>query len=237
MQRGKRIRNAQNFVGQKSYILKNIVSFYCKEYKEKFQSRFDESVELNIILNKHVKQPQQISGMVKTGDVTGKNKKLVCFIEKNKQEIVKSYGADIVGAEELIDEIRKSKMMNFDICLSTSAMMPQVAKIAKKLGPKGLMPNPKLGTVLDSSDINENVISTLKTRCISFNANKNNVINCVVGKISIGSVCLENNIIAVIQKIIDFRTDKIGKHNFIKSIYVSSTHGPSLELDFVDILQ
>jgi large subunit ribosomal protein L1 len=223
---GKRIRKAyENLDASKVYSLAEAV----KLIKEKATAKFDETIEVAINLNLDTrKADQSIRGMISLPHGTGRSVRVAVFAKDAKAEEAKKAGADIVGDDDLAESIKKGEL-NFDRCIATPDMMGVVGKVAKVLGPKGLMPNPKLGTVTVNV---AQAVKDAKGGQIEFRAEKAGIIHAGVGKASFSEKQLIENI--------QFLADTVGKTrpsgikgNYIKKVSLSSTMGPAVRVDLV----
>ena len=161
---------------------------------------------------------------------TGKTLRVAVFARDEKAELAKSAGAEFVGAEDLMEQIQGG-MMDFDRCIATPDMMAVVGRLGKILGPKGLMPNPKLGTV--TLDV-ENAVKAAKGGEVQFRAEKSGIVHAGVGKVSMGADALNQNIMAFIKAIKTNRPSG-AKGVFIEKISVSSTMGPGIAIDVASL--
>lgn len=203
------------------------VSNGVAQIKARSTVKFDETVEIALNLNIDTRKPdQKVRGMISLPHGTGKTVRVAVFARNEKAVEAKQAGADIVGAEELVEMIQKGQI-NFDRCIATPDMMVIVGKIGKELGTKGLMPNPKLGTV--TLNVAE-AVKLAKAGQIEYRAEKAGVVHAPVGKISFDESALIDNVKALVTTIIKARPSG-AKGSFIKSIYLSSTMGPSIQLD------
>lgn len=192
--------------------------------KEGKIAKFDESVEVHIKLDIDNKK-DQVRGTVVLPHGTGKTKKVV-VITSTKEKEAKEAGADLVGAEELIEKIKNGKAGNFDVVVATPEMMPKLAQVAKVLGPKGLMPSPKTETVTDK--IKETVDSLKKGKAAFKNDNTGNV-HQVIGKLSFDTAKLKENLEAIVEAVEKARPAGV-KGAYVKSITVCSTMGPAVKI-------
>lgn len=189
-------------------------------------AKFDESIDLAVKLGIDPKQTeQQVRGAASLPHGLGKKIRLLVFAKGEKEEEAKKAGADFVGAEDMIEKI-KSGWLDFDRVLATPDMMPVVAKVAKILGPKGLMPSPKTGAV--SLRIGPAVQSEKKGR-VSFRVDKNGIIHSSIGKKSMGFDKLKANFKIFIEELIKLKP-KSSKGVYLKNLTLSSTMGPGLAL-------
>ncbi|MDD3190721.1 MAG: 50S ribosomal protein L1 [Candidatus Pacebacteria bacterium] len=191
-------------------------------------SKFNESVEVHMRTGIDPKQAdQQIRGTIILPHGTGKEKRIAVFAEGEKQEDAKAAGADVVGGQELIDKIKQTKEVDFDVSVATPEMMKKMASVAKVLGPKGLMPSPKTDTV--TVDIKETV-EQLKKGKLSFKNDTTGNLHQLVGKVSFGEEKLRENIEAFVQNIKDNKPTG-AKGEFIKSITITSTMGVGIKVN------
>lgn len=191
-------------------------------------TKFDGTVELAINLNIDTKKSdQQMRGSVVLPHGTGKSRK-VCVIAKGAQaEAAKTAGADYVGEQDLIDKMSKENWFDFDVLVATPEMMPALGKIGKVLGPKGLMPNPKTGTVtMDTAKAVEDV----KKGMIEYRADSYGIVHTPVGKVSFTSKKLSENIEYLMNVILKAKPATV-KGNYVLSVVLSSTMGPGIKID------
>jgi len=219
---GKRIKTAlKGLTRDKVYPLSEAV----KLVKANANAKFDETVEISINLNVDAKKAEQnIRGVLSLPNGTGKVYKVAVFARGPKAEEAKKAGADIVGAEELIEQIQKGEIP-FDKCVATPDMMGLVGKVAKILGPRGLMPNPKLGTV--TMDV-VGALTAIKGGQVEYRTEKAGVVHSRVGKASFSDAALAENIKALIDVIQKARPAGV-KGTYIKKLCLSSTMGPGLQ--------
>jgi large subunit ribosomal protein L1 len=189
-------------------------------------SKFDESLEIAIKLGIDVtKADQNIRGMLSLPNGTGKSVRVAVFTV-NSQEDAKKAGADIVGGEELIEKVANG-FLDFDRVIATPDMMPKMSKVARVLGPKGLMPNPKLGTV--TNNVAEAVASA-KAGQIEYRAEKNGIIHAGIGKMSFATDKLVENANALIEQLKKVKPAS-AKGQYILGCSVATTQGPGLKVD------
>ena len=189
--------------------------------------KFDETIEIAMNLGIDPKHAdQQVRGMTSLPHGTGAKVRVAVIARDAKAEEAKKAGADVVGAEDLIDQI-KAGNINFDRCIATPDMMGLIGQVAKVLGPKGLMPNPKLGTV--TPDV-KGAVESAKAGSIEFRAEKTGIIHAGVGKASFDAKKLEENIFFFIDAIQKAKPTG-AKGNYMKKITVSSTMGPGIKID------
>lgn len=219
---GKRIKTAlKNLNRDKVYPLSEAV----KLVKSNANAKFDETVEISINLNVDAKKAEQnIRGVLSLPHGTGKVYKVAVFARGPKADEAKKAGADLVGADELVEQIQKGEIL-FDKCVATPDMMGVVGKVAKILGPRGLMPNPKLGTV--TMDVS-GALAAIKGGQIEYRTEKAGVVHSRVGKASFSENALVENIKALIDVVQKARPAGV-KGTYIKKLSLSSTMGPGLQ--------
>lgn len=194
-----------------------------REYTSK---KFDETLEIAVRLGIDVtKADQNIRGMLSLPNGTGKSVRVAVFTA-NAQDEAKKAGADVVGAEDLIDAVAAGNI-NFDRVIATPDMMPKMSKIARVLGPKGLMPNPKLGTVTNNV---ADAVATAKAGQIEYRAEKKGIIHAGIGKMSFATDKLVENAVALIDQLKKVKP-ATSKGQYILGISVATTQGPGLKVD------
>jgi len=200
--------------------------------KELASAKFDESVEVHIKLNIDPKKTDQtIRTSVLLPNGIGKTKKVLAFVKGEKVQEAQNAGADYIGDQETVEKILKG-WMDFDSVIATPDMMPVISKLGKVLGPRGLMPNAKTGTV--TMDV-ERAIKEIKMGKIEIKTDKLGNIHSVIGKVSFDEDKLKENFLALIDAIMKAKPSSV-KGQFIKSIYIATTMGPALKLDVVKVL-
>ena len=222
MKKGKRYVEAEKLIdSSKDYSAKEAI-----ETIEKFpKAKFDETVELHVKLgvdSKHAEQ--QVRGTVVLPHGTGKTLRVLVFAKGDKATEAEKAGADFVGAEELIPEIEKENWFDYDVIVATPDMMGVVGRLGRVLGPKGLMPNPKSGTV--TMDVTK-AINEIKSGKVEYRLDKTNIIHLGFGKVSFGAEKLLENYETVMEAIIKAKP-AAAKGQYIRSVAVSTTMGPSI---------
>ncbi len=205
----------------KEYEIKEALDIIEKMPKTKF----DETVELHVKLGVDSKHAdQQVRGTVVLPNGTGKTQKVLVFAKGPKAEEAQKAGADYVGAEELIPKIQNENWFDYDVVVATPDMMGVVGRLGKVLGPKGLMPNPKSGTV--TMDVTK-AISEIKSGKVEYRLDKTNIIHLGFGKVSFGADKLLENYETIINAIIKAKP-AAAKGQYIKSVSVTTTMGPGI---------
>lgn len=195
--------------------------------KKAATAKFDESVELNFHLNVNPKfADQQIRGAIVLPNGTGKSKKVLVFAKDHQEEEAKAAGADYVGGKELADKIQQG-WFDFDVVVATPNMMAVVGRLGRILGPKGLMPNPKVGTV--TMDVTK-AINEIKAGKVEYRADKAGNVQVLVGKASFDEDKIIGNVRAVFDQIVKARPASV-KGVYMKSATLCSTMGPGIHLD------
>ena len=191
------------------------------------KAKFDETVEFHVRLGVDPKQAdQQVRGVIVLPNGTGKKVKVLVIAKGEKADAAQEAGADFVGAEELVMKIQKENWFDFDTVITTPDMMGVVGRIGKLLGPKGLMPNPKSGTV--TPDVAK-AVKDVKAGKVEYRLDKTAVIHCVIGKNSFGKEKLLENFNALLDAIVKAKP-AAAKGTYIKSISLASTMGPGVKV-------
>ena len=195
--------------------------------KKNCTTKFDESIDLNLqIYNKQKKNEVNLRTVVNMPSGTGKKIKIAVVCEETKSKIAKDAGADIVGGDDLIEKIRDGDL-NFEKLICTSSMMVKLSKLGKVLGPKGLMPNPKLGTVTDEL---KKAVADAKLGQVEIKNDKDGNIGLSLGKKSFSDNKLIQNFNAVLDVLEKEKSKNILKGNLIKNIYITSTMGSAYKI-------
>lgn len=203
-----------------------------KLIKKNAVAKFDETIEISMNLNIDTTQSdQQVRGMIALPHGTGKTVRVAVFAKGDKAEAAKKAGADIVGDDDLVELILKGEI-NFDRCIATPDMMGAVGKVAKILGPRGLMPNPKLGTVTPQV---EAAVKAAKAGQIEYRAEKAGIVHAGVGKASFSEAQLIENAKAFVAAVVRAKPTGV-KGTFINKIAMSSTMGPGVKIDITSAL-
>jgi large subunit ribosomal protein L1 len=191
-------------------------------------AKFDETVELHVKLGVDSRHAdQQVRGAIVLPHGTGKSRRVLVFAKGPKAEEALAAGADYVGAEDMVDKIRKENFFDYDVVVATPDMMGIVGRLGKLLGPKGLMPSPKAGTV--SPDVTR-AVNEIKAGKIEYRLDKTNIIHCPIGKVSFGAEKLVENYSALMSAIIKAKP-AAAKGQYVKSCVAASTMGPGVKIN------
>ena len=192
------------------------------------KAKFDETLEVHIKLGVDSKQAdQQVRGVMVLPNGTGKSKKVLVLAKGEKATQAKEAGADFVGDDDMIEKIQKENWFEYDVIVATPDMMASLGKIARILGPKGLMPNPKSGTV--TMDVAK-AVAEIKAGKIEYRLDKTNIIHCPIGKVSFGLEKLKENYDALLDAIIKAKP-AAAKGTYLKSIAISTTMGAGIKIN------
>ncbi len=199
-----------------------------KLVKETSVTKFDSTVDVAIKLNVDPKKAdQQLRGSLVLPNGTGKSKKILVIAKGAQAEAAKKAGADYVGDKDMIEKIQKENWFDYDVIIATPDMMPELGKIGKILGPKGLMPNPKTNTVTMNV---ESAIEDVKKGMVSFKTDTYGNVHSVIGKVSFDEAKLQENLEYIITTISKLKPASV-KGKFINSITIATTMGPGIKLD------
>lgn len=220
----KRFTSVKAAVEKKAYPLAEAIELV----KKNATAKFDEAVELHIHLGiDPSKSDQQIRTTISFPHGVGKSKRVIAFVEAEKEEEAKSAGADIVGGEELIATIAQKGTIDFDVAVATPSMMPKIAKLAKLLGPRGLMPNPKTDTV--GTNV-QKMVSEQKAGKQTFKNDKGGNLHQIVGRASFETPKLVENIQALVDAVRKVKP-AASKGIYLKNMTLTSTMGPGVKID------
>jgi large subunit ribosomal protein L1 len=223
MAAGKRTRKAREGIDRdKFYPLEEAV----KLVKERAKAKFDETIEVAMNLGVDPRHADQmVRGVVSLPNGTGRTSKVAVFAKGAKAEEAKRAGADIVGAEDLAEQVSKGEI-NFDRCIATPDMMGIVGRLGKVLGPRGLMPNPKVGTV--TMDVTQ-AVKDAKGGAVEFRVEKAGIVHAGVGKASFEEKAIAANVRALIDSVVKAKPAG-AKGTYLKKISISSTMGPGVKI-------
>ena len=221
---GKRVRASREGLDRnKLYPLDEALALV----KDRSKVKFDETVDISINLGVDPRHADQmVRGVCVLPNGTGKTVRVAVFARGDKAEEAKAAGADVVGAEELVAEVQGGKI-DFDRCIATPDMMPLVGRLGKVLGPRGMMPNPKVGTV--TPDV-ASAVRDAKGGAVQFRVEKAGIIHAGVGKVSFETDKLGENIKAIVDAVVKAKPTG-AKGTYVKRIAISSTMGPGLKVD------
>ena len=224
MTRGKRTLAAREGIDrEKLYTLDEAV----KMVKERAKAKFDETIEIAMNLGVDPKHADQmVRGVVALPNGSGRSQRVAVFARGAKAEEAKAAGADLVGAEDLVEKVNGGAI-DFDRCIATPDLMPLVGRLGKVLGPRGLMPNPKVGTV--TMDVAQ-AVAGAKGGAVEFRVEKAGIVHAGVGKASFTEEALVQNIKAFVDAVVKAKPTG-SKGTYLKKVSLSSTMGPGLKLD------
>lgn len=230
MRRGKNYQESTKLVDRNTlYTATEAMDLAVKTSKAKF----DETIELAVRLGVDPRHAdQQVRGAVVLPHGTGKTVKVLVFAKGEKAKEAEAAGADFVGAEELVDKIKNENWFDYDVVVATPDMMGLVGRLGKILGPKGLMPNPKSGTV--TFDVAK-ALADIKAGKVEYRVDKTAIIHCPIGKKSFGAEKLRDNYRALMEAIVKAKPSA-AKGQYIKSAVVSSTMGPGIKINPAKVL-
>ena len=218
MKNSKRMNEAKAQVESRVYDIEEALEL---------MSKFDESVELHVKLGVDSKQAdQQVRGTIVLPHGTGKSKKVLVLAKGDKAAAAEAAGADYVGDDDMIAKIAGEGWLDFDAVVATPDMMPALGRVAKILGPKGLMPNPKAGTVtVDTAK----AVNEIKAGKVEYRLDKNNIIHTSIGKVSFGTEKIKENYEVLLDAIVKAKP-AAAKGTYLKSIAISTTMGPGIKI-------
>ncbi len=225
MKKGKKYVEASKLVDSSKLYSKEEA---IKLVKETAIAKFDSTIEVAIKLNLDTKKAdQQLRGSLVLPNGTGKTKKVLVIAKGEAANLAREAGADYVGDNDMIDKIQKENWFDFDVIVATPDMMASLGKIGRVLGPKGLMPNPKTGTVTATPD---KAVSDIKKGMVTYKTDSYGNVHTVIGKASFSDDKLLENLVYVFNTIVKVKPTSV-KGNYIENISVSSTMGPGVKVD------
>jgi large subunit ribosomal protein L1 len=226
---GKRLASARQGVSpEKQYSIEEAV----KLIKERAKAKFDETVEIAMNLGVDPKHADQmVRGVCQLPNGSGRTARVAVFARGPKADEAKAAGADVVGAEDLVEQVSKG-VINFDRCVATPDMMGLVGRLGKVLGPRGLMPNPRVGTV--TMDVAA-AVKAAKGGAVEFRVEKAGIVHAGVGKASFSEKALVENIKAFVDAVVK-ATPAGAKGSYVKKVSISSTMGPGVKVDTASVL-
>ena len=225
MFRGKKYQNSAKQIDRAAlYESKDAFELICKTASAKF----DETVELHVKLGVDSRHAdQQVRGAIVLPHGTGKTARVLVFAKGDKADEARAAGADFVGDMDMVEKIQKENWFDFDVVVATPDMMGVVGRLGKVLGPKGLMPSPKAGTV--TMDVTK-AVNEIKAGKVEYRLDKTNIIHCPIGKVSFGPEKLSENFAALMGAIIKAKP-AAAKGQYIKSCTVAATMGPGVKVN------
>ena len=224
MFRGKKYKDSTKLIDRSvQYDVVDAMELVCKTAPAKF----DETVEIHIKLGVDSRHAdQQVRGAIVLPNGTGKTRKVLVFAKDAKVEEALAAGADYAGGMELVEKITKENWFDFDVVVATPDMMGIVGRLGKILGPKGLMPSPKAGTVTPNVGA---AVKEIKAGKVEYRLDKTNIIHCPIGKVSFGAEKLQENMDALVGAIIKAKP-AAAKGQYVKSCVIASTMGPGIKV-------
>ena len=224
MKHGKKYIDSKKAIDtSKQYESDEALALVCANAKAKF----DETIEIHVRLGVDSRHAdQQVRGAVVLPNGTGKKVRVCVFCKEDKYEAAKAAGAEFVGGQDLVDKITKENWMDFDVVIASPDMMGLVGRLGKVLGPRGLMPNPKAGTV--TPDVAK-AITEAKAGKIEYRLDKTNIIHCPIGKVSFGTEKLSENMDTLLKAVVKAKP-AAAKGQYIRSCTVVSTMGPGVKV-------
>ena len=230
MFRGKKYQNSAKQIDRATlYESKDAFEIICKTASAKF----DETVELHVKLGVDSRHAdQQVRGAIVLPHGTGKTARVLVFAKGDKADAARAAGADYVGDMDMVEKIQKENWFDFDVVVASPDMMGVVGRLGKLLGPKGLMPSPKAGTV--TPDVAK-AVQEVKAGKIEYRLDKTNIIHCPIGKVSFGAEKLNDNFNALIGAIVKAKP-AAAKGQYIRSCVTASTMGPGIKLSTAKLI-
>ena len=230
MFRGKKYQNSAKQIDRANlYEAKDAFDIICKTASAKF----DETVELHVKLGVDSRHAdQQVRGAIVLPHGTGKTARVLVFAKGDKADAAREAGADYVGDMDMVEKIQKENWFEFDVVVASPDMMGVVGRLGKVLGPKGLMPSPKAGTV--TMDVTK-AINEIKAGKVEYRLDKTNIIHCPIGKVSFGAEKLTDNFNALMGAIVKAKP-AAAKGQYIKSCVTASTMGPGIKLSTAKLI-
>ena len=224
MFRGKKYQNSAKQIDRATlYESKDAFEIICKTASAKF----DETVELHVKLGVDSRHAdQQVRGAIVLPHGTGKTQRVLVFAKAAKADEARAAGADYVGEMDLVEKIQKENWFDFDVVVATPDMMGVVGRLGKVLGPKGLMPSPKAGTVTPNVAA---AVKEIKAGKVEYRLDKTNIIHCPIGKVSFGAEKLAENMDTLVKAVVKAKP-AAAKGQYIKSCTVASTMGPGVKV-------
>ena len=227
--RGKRYRQAVEQTGQGSFYAVDAALVLVKKMAS---AKFDETVDVSINLGVNAKKSDQnVRGATVLPKGTGKTVRVAVFAEGSDAEVAKEAGADIIGLDDLAEAVQGGEI-NFDVCIATPATMRVVGKLGQVLGPRGLMPNPKVGTV--TQDVGK-AVTNAKAGQVQFRTDKAGIIHCPIGKASFETDALKENLLALVEAL-DKAKPSSAKGQYLKRLTLSTTMGPGVKVDRTSVV-
>ena len=225
MFRGKKYQNGAKLIDRAAaYDVQEAMELVVKAAPAKF----DETVELHVKLGVDSRHAdQQVRGAIVLPHGTGKSQRVLVFAKGDKADAAKAAGADYVGEMDLVEKIQKENWFDFDVVVATPDMMGVVGRLGKVLGPKGLVPSPKAGTV--TPDVGK-AIEEIKAGKVEYRLDKTNIIHCPIGKVSFGAEKLSENLSALMGAIVKAKPSA-AKGQYVRSCVAASTMGPGVKLN------
>ena len=225
MFRGKKYKDSAKQIDRSvQYDPADALGLVCKTASAKF----DETVEIHIRLGVDSRHAdQQVRGAIVLPNGTGKTRRVLVFAKDAKADEAKAAGADYVGGMDMVEKIQKENWFDFDVVVASPDMMGIVGRLGKLLGPKGLMPSPKAGTVTPNVAA---AVKEIKAGKIEYRLDKTNIIHCPIGKVSFGPEKLEENMATLIGAVIKAKP-AAAKGQYIKSCVIASTMGPGVKVN------